>query len=176
MEKWKNIKDYEGFYQISEFCNVRSLDRLIPNGKGRVGNRTFKGKILKPGCDSYGYLTVSLNKKGIATTKRIHRLIWENFIGEIPLNKVVDHIDGNPKNNLLSNLQLLSHRNNIIKGTVKERSKHSQYPNVSYRLDRKKYFGRLQVKGKSVITGHFDNDLDAYKSVLKYKNINNIDL
>lgn len=174
MEIYKDIIGYEGYYQISNKCNVRSLDRVISNGKGRIGTRLFKGKVLSTSKDDYGYQTVRLSKKGETKTFRLHTLIWKSFNGYVPKNKVIDHIDDNPSNNLLCNLQLLSHRENIIKGTVKKRSIHSQYPNVSFRHDRGKYFGRLQVRGKSVMTGCFDNDLDAYNSVLKYRKENNI--
>jgi len=174
MEKWFNIKEYEGYYQISNKARVKGLDRLIPNGKNKTGYRKYKGKILSPSVDKFGYYKVILNKNGVSTSKRIHRLMWETFKGKIPKNKVIDHIDNNPKNNQIKNLQLLSHRDNIIKGTVDKRSKYSKYPNVSYRLDRKKYFGRLQVNGKSIITGHFNNELDAYNSVKNYKIKNKI--
>lgn len=45
----------------------------------------------------------------------IHRIVWETFIGEIPEGYEIDHIDSNKENNALSNLQLLTHKENINK-------------------------------------------------------------
>ena len=174
MEIWKDIKDYEGYYKFSNYGRAKSVKRKIPNGGDRIGYRTMKSKILSYGKDSYGYMTVVFYKKGKGRTDRMHRLVWNYFNGSIPKDKVIDHIDGNPSNNNIKNLQLLTHRENITKGTVKKRSKWSLLPNVSYSLDRKKYFGRLQVNGKSIITGLFDNENDAYKSVIDYMIKNDI--
>ena len=43
----------------------------------------------------------------------VHRIVWESFNGPIPDDMDVDHIDGNPQNNALSNLRLLSHQDNL---------------------------------------------------------------
>lgn len=166
---WKNIPGFENYYEISSECIVRSIERFIPNGKGRTGKRKMKSVKLTQNIDNYGYKTVSLCKNGVQKTYRVHFLMWISFVGKINDGFVIDHIDDNPSNNNIENLQLLSHRNNIIKGTVAKRSKHSKFPNVSYRHDRKKFFGRIQYQGKSYITGHFNNETDAYKSVIDFK-------
>ena len=57
-EIWKDIKDYEGLYQVSNLSRVRSLDRYI---KGKGHSLQFKkGRILKPMKDNNGYLKVRL--------------------------------------------------------------------------------------------------------------------
>ena len=63
-EIWKDIKDYEGLYQVSNLGRVKSLKKTIIRNNNY--KQTFKEKILKPGLAKNGYLTVMLfkNKKG----------------------------------------------------------------------------------------------------------------
>lgn len=90
-------------------------------------NAQNKTKPLKPRVVSQskkGYLQVSLyndkckrNKKGklLPDQHYIHRLVWETFKGEIPEDKEIDHIDGDTRNNRLSNLQVITRRSNMLK-------------------------------------------------------------
>ena len=63
IEVWKDIPEYEGFYQVSNLGNVRSLDRVCSRG------RKLKGKVLKDALCGSGYFAVELNKNGKAKTK-----------------------------------------------------------------------------------------------------------
>ena len=84
---------------------------------------SFKGKKprkLKPQPASQskkGYLQTRLydNSGELGKLQYVHRLVYTHFVGEIPEGKEIDHIDGNPRNNTLSNLQLLSRRDNTDK-------------------------------------------------------------
>ena len=101
-EKWKDIINYEGYYQISNFGNIRSLDRKIRFNKGYS---IKKGKMLKPILNKKGYYKVSLSKKQKEKRFFIHRLVAIHFI-ENPLSKEqVNHKDGNKKNNRADNFQ-----------------------------------------------------------------------
>ncbi len=92
-----------------------------------ISNAQDRPKILKPRLVSQSkkkYLQVSLynehckrNNKGVVLPQQvyIHRLIWESFFGKIPKGMEIDHIDNNPRNNNLDNLQLLTRRENILK-------------------------------------------------------------
>lgn len=101
-EKWKDIINYEGYYQISNFGNIRSLDRKIRFNKGYS---IKKGKMLKPILNKKGYYKVSLSKKQKEKRFFIHRLVAIHFI-ENPLSKEqVNHKDGNKKNNRADNLE-----------------------------------------------------------------------
>lgn len=103
-EIWKDVKGFEGFYQISSLGRVKSLPR-----NGTINSE----RILKPN-NVRGYLQVVLNKKGDKSYKKVHRLVAENFI-ENPLNKrEVNHIDGNKHNNNLSNLEWVTSSENQI--------------------------------------------------------------
>ena len=109
-EDWKDIKGYEGIYQVSNRGCVRSLDRIVVDSKGVVFKR--KGKELRLSV-SNGYPSITLSNK---VKKRfcIHRLVAQAFI-ENPLNKdEVNHIDGNKLNNNLSNLEWSTKSENTI--------------------------------------------------------------
>lgn len=98
MEKWKQIQGYEGFYEISNFGNVRSIDRVTNNGK------RLKGKIIKPSKTTNGYLMTRLCRDGRAIAYQIHRLVAIHFV-ENPYNKpIVNHNDGDKTNNRYDNL------------------------------------------------------------------------
>ena len=95
-EIYKDIKGFEGLYQISNFGNVRSF----------VRNRILKHKI-----DVDGYCLVNLYKNKKCTTLKVHRLVAEHFIH--PSNLTVNHIDFDKTNNSVPNLQYMSNVDNI---------------------------------------------------------------
>lgn len=89
MENWKEIPNYEGLYQISNFGNVKSL---------------ISNKILKPSKDRFGYVRFNALKDKKQKTLRIHRLVMEIF-NPINITMQVNHIDGNKLNNNINNLE-----------------------------------------------------------------------
>lgn len=110
-EVWKDIKGYEGLYQISNYGRVKSLERLI---KKFCGNYTIKEKILKQSKNADGYLQVSLfQKKNVSKTYRVHRLVAEAFISNHENKSIVDHINGERTDNRVENLRWVSQKENI---------------------------------------------------------------
>lgn len=108
IEIWKDIPDYEGYYQASDLGNIRGVDRVIVNSLGR--NKTIKGEIIKPVIGKDGYLKLNLGKNGNKVTFRVHRLVMTAFHGYSEL--VVDHINNNIKDNRLENLRYCTVREN----------------------------------------------------------------
>lgn len=101
-EIWKDIKGYEGHYQISNLGRVKSLSRITTfRGKKRLE----KELILREGTSKKGYSLVSLQKNGIAKTQRVHRLVAQAFIPNINNYQQVNHKDENKKNNCVDNLE-----------------------------------------------------------------------
>lgn len=86
-EIWKDIKGYEGIYQVSSEGRVRSLDRVEDRG------RNIKGKILKPSINPYGYCVVGLFKNGTQKKNMVHRLVAEAFIPNPDNKPEIDHIN-----------------------------------------------------------------------------------
>lgn len=119
-EIWRDIEGYEGFYQVSTWGRVRSLDRIVADG--RTSYKTLKGKIIKE-TSARGYRKVRLTKDGKQTAYFVHRLVAQTFVPN-PENKAeVDHTDTNPGNNRVENLRwatrLENNRNSL---TRKKRS------------------------------------------------------
>ena len=118
-EIWKDKKDYEGIYQVSNCGRVKSLNY----------NHTGKEKILKTGTYKSGYLYVVLYKNNKRKHFSIHRLVAEAFL-EIPeeLKQYigtaylqVNHKDENKQNNNVSNLEWCTAQYNNTYGTRIER-------------------------------------------------------
>ena len=106
IEVWKDIQGYEGLYQVSNFGNVRGLDRVIYGNGSYKNGRFVKGGLLKQRNGEY--LRVNLNKDGVKKTERIHVLVANAFLPN-PFNySEINHIDGNKHNNNLSNLEWCS--------------------------------------------------------------------
>ena len=131
-EEWRDIKDYEGFYQVSNFGRVKSLDRYIErNGKPAL----LKGKIIKQAYTGRGrdYLFVGLSKNGKVKLVNVHRLVAEAFIPNPDNLPQVNHKDENKSNNCVDNLEWCSALYNLtyndrhIKAGLKERGKKSKF-------------------------------------------------
>ena len=106
-EIWKDIKDYEGLYQVSNWGRVKSLG----NGKTHKTPR-----IMKINKQKNGYYRVILTKDGVEKNKSVHRLVATAFL-ENPENlPCVNHKDENPSNNNVSNLEFCDQKYNINYG------------------------------------------------------------
>lgn len=116
MEIWKDIKNYEGLYQVSNLGNVRSLDRIRKqfNHNG-IATVKYKGRILKKQLQKRtGYRTVTLydnNRNG--KIKSIHRLVAETFLDNPNDYPVINHKDGNKLNNNVNNLEWCTVSHNV---------------------------------------------------------------
>lgn len=114
-EIWKDIKGYEGIYQVSNTGKIKSLDRIIYQDKdGLTYSRLIKGKVLKYNYDKQGYLLVHLCINGIRKCFKVHRLVAEAFIENVEQKQYVNHIDGNKKNNVMNNLEWVTPSENNI--------------------------------------------------------------
>jgi len=100
---------------------IEGYSKYTVNEQGEVfSSKWDKKRKLKPQRASQskkGYVQVRLFNKEYpkGRLQYIHRIVWETFKGEIPSGMEIDHIDGNPLNNNIDNLQVLSRRNNNLK-------------------------------------------------------------
>ena len=113
MEQWKDVIGFEGKYQISNHGQLKSLERKV---KCKNGTRVVKNKILSPIFSATGYFNVRVkNASGEVVALFVHHQVAKHFIGERPDGMVIDHIDGNPRNNHVSNLRYVSQATNLQK-------------------------------------------------------------
>ena len=115
-EEWKDIPGYEGKYKVSNMGRVKSLERKVPVRNPYTGEwfeRTVKERILRPGpyCKT-GHLSVVLGHGEVG--KPVHQLVMRAFVGEPPAGMEVRHLNGNPKDNRLSNLKYGTRTENIM--------------------------------------------------------------
>ena len=119
-EIWKDIKGYEGRYQVSNMGRVKSLGRTTSAKNNSEQYR--KERFLKPMTSRNGYLQVNLYDSYGKKRFAVHRLVCEVF-HENPENKpCVNHIDENKTNNTASNLEWCTYQENINHGTHNARS------------------------------------------------------
>jgi hypothetical protein len=108
---WKDIKGYEGLYQINEYGEVKSLSRIVINNGGK---QVLPERILKPSVVGKGYLKVDLRKNNKTKRYYIHKLVAEHFLENKYNYKIVNHKDGNKLNNHYKNLEWVTYSQNNI--------------------------------------------------------------
>jgi len=110
-ETWKEIPGFEGYYEANNLGIIRSIDRVVPNG--RYGTVKAKSKILKPALSQDGYLRCALSKERKLKSFPVHRLVCMAFYGLVPNGMEINHKDGNKINNCIDNLEYITHKQNI---------------------------------------------------------------
>ncbi len=103
-EEWRSVVGYESNYQVSNLGRVRSIAR-----------RSLAGKVLRP-WEGGEYRSVHLSQNGRVKWVRVHTLVAEAFIGRRPIGSVVNHKNADKKYNVDSNLEYVSHGENIRLG------------------------------------------------------------
>ena len=158
----------EIFKKIPEFPNylVSNLGRVCSI---RNGIREFKK--LRPCSGREEYLNVTLWDKGIKKKICIHNLVAKIFIGEVPEGYIVDHIDNNPSHNYVTNLQIIT-----LKENTQKAAKHSYSMTIAskvkggfkYDLRVAAYIKRYFSK-HSVIRGNRWSDIKGTYDKLIYR-------
>jgi hypothetical protein len=117
MEEWKDIKGYEGKYQVSNYGKVKALEKMVRCSSDKY--RKLKEKELKPIIKIYGLykdherLMVNLyHDTGLYKTKQISRLVAQSFIEGYSEDLLVLHNDNNSLNNHYTNLRIGTYSDN----------------------------------------------------------------
>jgi hypothetical protein len=165
-EIWKDIPNYEGLYQVSNFGNVKSLERYV---KGKVENRLQKENILSKrlvGNLGNQYYAVTLCNNKDRKQIKVSVLVAMAFLNHTPNGYVgftVDHIDNNPLNNSVDNLQVITKREN----SSKDKKGISKYTGVTFNKKSNKWRSQIWINGKNKTLGSFDDELEAHRAYQK---------
>lgn len=136
MEIWRDVKGYEGLYQVSNLGQVKSIS--FRNNK----IKKTRSKILKLTESKNGRIYVMLYKDGKRKNKTVHRLVASAFIKN-PFNYAeINHIDGNPKNNNVSNLEWCDRNYN---------QKHAYTNGLSYMSRKNKEMSKAVIRSDGKI-------------------------
>ena len=128
-EIWKDIKGFEGLYQVSNFGRVKKLAQVSHrlNRWGTITEYHQAEKILTPAFDGRKhYLFVGLNKGEQRTLRNIHRLVAEAFVPNPHNYEYVNHKDEDKLNNLADNLEWCTHKYNTHYGKNKRSKRVAQ--------------------------------------------------
>lgn len=169
MEKWKNIKNYEGFYQVSNCGKVKSLKRTVTAINGEC--RSFNERMLtlhksKP-TERHPVIRYHVelwkdNKRKVAS---IHRLVSEHFVPNPQGKPQVNHIDGDPSNNHYENLEWVTNSENMkhayATGLTKPRN-NKPIKGTNLKTDEELLFDSVEMAAR-----HFGCWEGAIRSVLK---------
>ena len=169
-EEFRPVPGYEGLYEVSNFGTVKSLERefLIRGHYPSI----IKERILKPslmGSVGKKYYGLGLYKNDKGKNMKIHILVAMAFLGHKPdgYKIVVDHIDNNRLNNNLTNLQLISQRENVSKD---KKNGASQYSGVTWHKATNKWRSQIRIGDKRKQLGLFISEEEAhevYQNALK---------
>lgn len=111
-EEWKDVVNYEGYYQVSNLGRIKSLDRVIVDKNGV--EMQIPSIIKKLQKSKTGYWCIELWRHNKLKYVKVHRLIADAFIPNPENKPQVNHIDSNRLNNDISNLEWCTPSENTI--------------------------------------------------------------
>lgn len=152
-EEWIPVLNYLDRYEISNFGRVKSLSRLI---KSKLNSyRTSKDTLLKCTLDG-GYVKVTLHNNKVKRKFGVHQLVAQGFLTHKinKLVKVVHHLDNNPGNILVWNLEVTSQRNNCHTHSKSS----SEFKGVYWSVDKSLWASRVYSSGKCIHLGYFTDE------------------
>lgn len=159
-EEWRDVPNYEGYYQVSSLGRVRSLDRLVTFTDGR--ERFYKGGVIKGYVDK-GYRQTGLRMHGIGRTYKFSQLVAMAFLGHKPsgMVRVIDHINGNKSDDRVENLRIVTQRENMTTCYQPILPTTSKYIGVSWSMGGSKWVAQIKYEGVNVHLGYFTDEIEA---------------
>lgn len=147
IEIWKDIKGFEGFYQVSNKGRIKSLAY-------QCGTVFKHEKIRALSLTKDGYVKIRLLHNGKDETRRVHKLVAEAFLGLS--NLTVNHKDGNKQNNSVENLEYIDRHEQLkhaYKLGLKKAMKGVNNPSSKLNQEQIKYIRANYVKGSKIYGG-----------------------
>jgi hypothetical protein len=160
VEVWKPVRNYDGYLEVSNFGNIKVLERLVDSGVGgrMIPERILPVRIKKSGKNTYGRVDFTLDNKAVTLT--VAKIVYEVF-NDIYLDtkKVVTHKDGNKLNNRLENLCVITRRN-----TCCPIAGESGYIGVKIdRRNKNRYSSIIHFEGRQIYLHSSENKEECHK-------------
>ena len=156
-EEWRPVVGYEGLYEVSDWGNVRSLDRMVKTKGGST--RLVKGRVLKQYVDRDGYRRVGLHYDDKQCIAGVHRLVAEAFINNPDNLPVIDHIDGDRGNNMVFNLRWFT----VSLNNSTEQARHKKKQAALRRTDNRVKIRQYSLDGKPL--KDFNSTMDIVREL-----------
>jgi len=159
-EEWRDIEGFEGIYQVSSLGRIKSLAREVLTSDGKL--KPIKEKILKLNDNGQGYKLVTLYGEFGRRRESVHFLVAEAFLGHKKgsWDAVCDHLNHNPSDNRLENIQIISQRENVSR---KRGNYSSEYVGVCRRAGGK-FTAQITIEGTKYYLGIFEQEIQAARA------------
>lgn len=173
-EYWKDVIDFEGLYQVSNFGNLRRH----PDKQSTYKYRVPKSLERKTHVNKLGYLYATLCKNNISSKKTVHQLVAAAFITGFEYGMIINHLDGDKQNNTLSNLEICTYQDNNLhahKNGLTIKPGESKFHNVYIQTSRDKtrvtgYAARVKDMYETIYYERFNTEEDAARAVDSFLN------
>lgn len=174
MEIWREIKGFEGLYEVSNLGNIKSLARDVYTN-GRLCYRKSE-RLLKP-HKQRDHFSVVLCKDDKTYPRLVHRLVAESFIPNPDNKPVVDHIDTDPRNNKAENLRWVTVQENCLNPLTRlhnSQAKNGHKGYLTHHTEETKRKLSEALKGRKLTDEHKRRLSESHKSIGKGKTNNKL--
>lgn len=175
MENWRSIQGYEGLYEVSDLGRVRSLSRMVACRFGKT--RVSSGRVRAEQRTSRGRVIVTLCKDNVVTSKSVHRLVAQAFLPGFTQEHELNHIDGDPSNNRLCNLEITTPSLNqlhAVRTGLRPKIGTSKYRYVCYVKNpraKNRWASSVKIDGRSQGWRTFATEIEAARHADAYLDV-----